>query len=141
MAKQVRLTPEAIASKGLPQIPDQLLSTYEMSVEEIISTGFNRLIVFEGAKEQVNQLTIGLLERMGICIPPWERELNQFPRQWTLHDDEDWGEDDEDDWGEDDEDDWGGSTPIPIPRRPSPKPSNDDVAELPPIEYQPPTQA
>jgi sporulation protein YlmC with PRC-barrel domain len=63
-----------IASFGLPQIPDQFLSTYEISVDEIVSTGPNRLIVFEGAEERVTQLTVGLLERLGIGRAPWERE-------------------------------------------------------------------
>lgn len=62
-----------IASIGLPQIPDQVVSTYELSVDEIVSTGPSRLIVFEGAEERVNQLTVGLLERLGIGKAPWER--------------------------------------------------------------------
>ncbi|MBD6617306.1 photosystem reaction center subunit H [Komarekiella sp. 'clone 1'] len=66
-----------IASFGLPQIPDQVLSTYELSVEEIVSTGPKRLIVFEGAEERVNQLTVGLLERLGIGKPPWERDAEE----------------------------------------------------------------
>ena len=63
-----------IASIGLPQIPDQLISTYEIPIEEVISTGPNRLIVFEGAEDRINQVTVGLLERLGIGRPPWERE-------------------------------------------------------------------
>ncbi len=63
-----------IASFGLPQIPDQVLSTYELPVEEIVSTGPNRLIVFEGAEERLNQLTMGVLERLGIGRAPWERD-------------------------------------------------------------------
>lgn len=66
-----------IASLGLPQIPDQFLSTYELSVDEIVSTGPNRLIVFEGAEERVNQLTVGVLERLGIGKPPWERDAEE----------------------------------------------------------------
>ncbi|MEH2068715.1 MAG: PRC-barrel domain-containing protein [Nostoc sp.] len=66
-----------IASLGLPQIPDQFVSTYEFSVEEIVSTGPNRLIVFEGAEERVNQLTVGLLERLGIGKAPWERDAEE----------------------------------------------------------------
>lgn len=66
-----------IASLGLPQIPDQFLSTYEFSVEEIVSTGPSRLIVFEGAEERVNQLTVGVLERLGIGKAPWERDAEE----------------------------------------------------------------
>ncbi|AFY81250.1 PRC-barrel domain-containing protein [Oscillatoria acuminata] len=63
-----------IASLGLPQIPDQVISTYELPVEEIVSSGPNRLIVFEGAEERLSQITVGFLERLGIGEPPWARE-------------------------------------------------------------------
>lgn len=63
-----------LASIGLPQIPDQVISTYELPVEEIVSSGPNRLIVFEGAEERLVQLSVGFLERLGIGRPPWERE-------------------------------------------------------------------
>lgn len=63
-----------IASIGLPQIPDQVISTYELPIDEIVSCGPNRLIVFEGAEERLIQLTVGVLERLGIGRPPWERE-------------------------------------------------------------------
>ncbi len=63
-----------IASLGLPQIPEQFISTYEIAIEEVISSGPNRLIVFEGAEERLTQLSVGLLERLGIGRPPWERE-------------------------------------------------------------------
>ncbi|MBD2777943.1 PRC-barrel domain-containing protein [Iningainema tapete] len=72
-----------IASLGLPQIPDQFLSTYEMSVEEIVSTGPNRLIVFEGAEERVTQLTVGVLERLGIGRAPWDRDADEEYGQYT----------------------------------------------------------
>jgi sporulation protein YlmC with PRC-barrel domain len=63
-----------IASIGLPQIPDQLISTYELSMEEVVSSGPDRLIVFEGAEEKLSQLTVGLLERIGIGKAPWQRD-------------------------------------------------------------------
>ncbi len=63
-----------IASLGLPQIPDQILSTYELPIEEIVSSGPDRLIVFEGAQDRLIQLTVGVLERLGVGRPPWERE-------------------------------------------------------------------
>lgn len=62
-----------IASLGYPQIPDQLISTYELSIEEVISSGPNRLIVFEGAEERLTQLSVGILERLGIGRPAWEK--------------------------------------------------------------------
>lgn len=63
-----------IAVIGYPQIPEQLISTYELSVDEIVSSGPNRIIVFEGAEERITQLTVGVLERLGIGRPPWEKE-------------------------------------------------------------------
>lgn len=63
-----------IASIGLPQIPEQLLSTYELPIEEIVSSGPNRLIVFEGAEERLTQLSVGVMERLGLGTAPWERE-------------------------------------------------------------------
>lgn len=67
-----------IANFGYPQIPEQVLSTYELPIEEIVSSGPNRLIVVEGAEERVNQLTVGLLERLGIGKAPWEREEEYY---------------------------------------------------------------
>ncbi|MBE9223221.1 PRC-barrel domain-containing protein [Cyanobacterium stanieri LEGE 03274] len=63
-----------IATLGYPQIPDQLISTYELSVDEIVSSGPNRIIVFEGAEERITQITVGVLERLGIGRPPWEKD-------------------------------------------------------------------
>jgi sporulation protein YlmC with PRC-barrel domain len=66
-----------IASIGLPQIPDQVVSTYELSMDEVVSSGPDRLIVFEGAEDKMVQLTVGLLERLGIGKPPWERDEDE----------------------------------------------------------------
>jgi len=63
-----------IASLGLPQIPEQMISTYEISMEEVVSSGPNRLILFEGAQERLRQLTVGILERLGIGRPAWEKD-------------------------------------------------------------------
>lgn len=68
-----------IASFGLPQIPDQILSTYELSMDEVVSSGPDRLIVFEGAEEKLSKLTVGLLERIGIGRPAWERDEEAYP--------------------------------------------------------------
>lgn len=69
-----RLQSLIIASFGLPQIPDQVISTYELPIEEIVSSGPDRLIVFEGSEEKLIQISVGILERLGISSPPWERE-------------------------------------------------------------------
>lgn len=69
-----RLTSLIIASLGLPLIPDQVVSTYELPIEEIVSSGPDRLIVFEGAEERLIQLSVGVMERLGIGRAPWERD-------------------------------------------------------------------
>lgn len=70
-----------IASLGLPQIPEQFISTYELGIEEVVSSGPNRLIVFEGSEERIQQVTVGLLERLGIGRPPWEKEdVDYYPK-------------------------------------------------------------
>lgn len=66
-----------IASIGIPQIPEQILSTYELPIEEIVSSGPNRLIVFENAQERLSQLSVGVLERLGLGTAPWERDEDE----------------------------------------------------------------
>ncbi|KAB8317876.1 PRC-barrel domain containing protein [Tolypothrix campylonemoides VB511288] len=107
-----------IASLRLPQIHDQFLSTYELSVDEIVSTASNKLIVFEKAEERVTQLTVGLLERLGIGTP-WERNKKGMVTHDLRKDDERGSEND----------DTGGSPPILSPRRPKPGPTPNDTAE------------
>jgi len=72
-----RVSSIIIAALGYHQIPDQLISTYELSMDEVISSGPNRLVVFESAEDRLTQLSVGLLERMGIGKPPWEKELEE----------------------------------------------------------------
>jgi len=67
-----------IASLGIPQIPEQFISTYELSIEEVVSSGPNRLIVFEGSEERIEQISVGLLERLGIGRPPWESDRDEY---------------------------------------------------------------
>ncbi len=71
-----KLETVVVASLGLPQIPDQVVSTYELPVEEIVSTGPDRIIVFEGSEEKLVQLSVGLLERLGLASPAWDRGLS-----------------------------------------------------------------
>jgi len=72
-----KLVSIVIASLGIPQIPEQVLSTYDLGIEEIVSSGPNRLIVFEGSEERLRQLSVGLLERVGLGQAPWEREEDE----------------------------------------------------------------
>jgi sporulation protein YlmC with PRC-barrel domain len=73
-----RLNALTIASIGLPLIPDQVVSTYELSIDEIVSSGPDRLIVVEGSEARMNQLSVGLLERLGIGGAPWEKDEPQY---------------------------------------------------------------
>jgi sporulation protein YlmC with PRC-barrel domain len=68
-----------IASLGYPLIPDRVISTYELPIEEIVSSGPDRLIVYEGAEERLTQMTVGLLEQVGIGAPPWEKDMTFQP--------------------------------------------------------------
>lgn len=67
-----------IASLGIPLIPDQVISTYELSIEEVVSSGPDRLIVFEGAEEKLVQVTVGMLERLGLGRSPWDRDDDYY---------------------------------------------------------------
>ncbi|MEN9206825.1 MAG: PRC-barrel domain-containing protein [Gloeomargarita sp. GMQP_bins_120] len=69
-----RISHLVIDALGVPRIPARLVSTYELSVEEVVSVGADKLIVFEGAEERLRQLTRGWLESIGVGKPPWERE-------------------------------------------------------------------
>lgn len=69
-----KLAALTIATFGYPLIPDRILSTYELPIEEIVSSGPDRLIVYEGAEERVTQLSVGILEQMGIGGAPWEKD-------------------------------------------------------------------
>jgi sporulation protein YlmC with PRC-barrel domain len=73
-----RLTSIIIASLGLPLIPDQVISTYELSIDEVVSSGPNRLIVIEGTEERLDQLSVGFLERIGLGKAPWEDEYGDY---------------------------------------------------------------
>ena len=72
-ANDGKLSAITIASLGIPQIPDRLVSTYDLSIEDVVTSGPDRLIVFEGSEERLTQVTVGLLERLGLGTPIWEK--------------------------------------------------------------------
>ncbi len=49
-----------------------VLSTWEMPVDEIVSSGPDRIIVYEGAEEKLKQLNSGFLEKLGVGNSGWE---------------------------------------------------------------------
>ena len=64
---------------GVPILGEGVLSTWEIPVEEIVSSGTDRIIVYEGAEEKLKQLSSGLLEKLGVGGSSWEeRELNGY---------------------------------------------------------------
>ncbi len=58
-----------------------MLSTWELTVEEIVSSGPDRIIVYEGAEEKLKQLGTGLLEKLGVGGSSWEQEERERYRQ------------------------------------------------------------
>ncbi|RMF25173.1 MAG: PRC-barrel domain containing protein, partial [Cyanobacteria bacterium J083] len=127
-----------IASLGFPQIPDRMISTYEISMDEVVSSGPNRLIVFEGCEDRITQLTVGLLERFGIGKPAWEREEeemyypptakpeNQLPTGTPLRTPLEARKPVEERW---DEDSWENAAPPPPRRLAEPMPYEEEYEE------------
>ena len=64
---------------GVPLLGEGVLSTWEISVDEIVSSGTDRIIVYEGSEEKLNQLSSGFLEKLGVGGSSWEeREANRY---------------------------------------------------------------
>ena len=64
---------------GVPLLGEGVLSTWEIPVDEIVSSGTDRIIVYEGAEDKLNQLSSGLLEKLGVGSSSWEdRESNRY---------------------------------------------------------------
>ena len=68
------LTTLVIGALGVPLLGEGVLSTWELAVGEIVSSGTDRIIVYEGAEEKLKQLGTGLLEKLGIGGGSWEQE-------------------------------------------------------------------
>ena len=60
------LTTLVLGALGVPLLGEGVLSTWELAVGEIVSSGADRIIVYEGAEEKLKQLGTGLLEKLGI---------------------------------------------------------------------------
>ena len=64
---------------GVPLLGEGVVSSWEIPVDEIVSSGTDRIIVYEGAEEKLNQLSSGLLEKLGVGGSSWEeREANRY---------------------------------------------------------------
>jgi sporulation protein YlmC with PRC-barrel domain len=71
------LTTLVIGALGVPLLGEGVLSTWELEVGEIVSSGPDRIIVYEGAEEKLKQLGTGLLEKLGIGGDRWEQDERQ----------------------------------------------------------------
>ena len=63
-----------IAALGVPLLANGVLSTWELGAAEVVSSGPDRIIVYEGAEEKLQQASSGLLEKLGIGGESWERQ-------------------------------------------------------------------
>jgi sporulation protein YlmC with PRC-barrel domain len=75
------LTTLVLGALGIPLLGEGVLSTWELAVEEIVSSGPDRIIVYEGAEDKLKQLGTGLLEKLGVGGPSWEQEERERFRQ------------------------------------------------------------
>ncbi|MEB3265508.1 MAG: PRC-barrel domain-containing protein [Cyanobacteriota bacterium] len=71
------LTTLVIGALGVPLLGEGVLSTWELTVGEIVSSGPDRIIVYEGAEDKLKQLGTGLLEKLGIGGDRWEQDDRQ----------------------------------------------------------------
>ncbi|KAK3234353.1 hypothetical protein CYMTET_55387 [Cymbomonas tetramitiformis] len=76
---------------GVPLIPDSVVSSYSLSVEEVVTVGPDRVVVLEGAEARVKQLTASFLQRLAVTVPPWEDSLNYGYLDENYGDYDDWG--------------------------------------------------
>jgi hypothetical protein len=106
----------AIASSRWRFLPNILVSTYELAVDEVVSTGDKRLIVFEGAEERLHGLAIGLLHHCGLLRFPWKSDQDVVPVYCRS------------DW----DDDFDGTAAVGCPRKPTPNPIGDESGVTPP---------
>jgi len=68
------LTTLVLGALGVPLLGEGVLSTWELAVEEVVSSGTDRIIVYEGAEDKLKQLGTGLLDKLGIGGSGWEQE-------------------------------------------------------------------
>ncbi|MDX2272045.1 MAG: PRC-barrel domain-containing protein [Cyanobacteriota bacterium] len=115
-----------LSSLGISFLPGFILSTYQMSADEIVSVGSNRLIVADGAEARLTQLTKSFLEQFGIGKPPWE-ESNEVPAlpsavaDNAAEEEDDYEQDYEDEYTEEEDDIYAEEEPVsrqPKPQRP-----------------------
>ncbi len=68
------LTSLVMGALGVPLLGEGVLSTWEIPVEEMVSSGADRIIVYEGAEDKLKQLNSGFLEKLGVGGTSWEEQ-------------------------------------------------------------------
>ncbi len=68
------LTTLVMGALGVPVLGEGVLSTWEIAVDEIVSSGADRIIVYEGAEDKLKQLNSGFLEKLGVGGTSWEEQ-------------------------------------------------------------------
>jgi sporulation protein YlmC with PRC-barrel domain len=68
------LTTLVMGAVGVPLLGEGVLSTWEIPVDEIVSSGADRIIVYEGAEDKLKQLNSGFLEKLGVGGASWEEQ-------------------------------------------------------------------
>ncbi|MEC7896711.1 MAG: PRC-barrel domain-containing protein [Cyanobacteriota bacterium] len=68
------LTTLVMGAVGVPLLGEGVLSTWEIPVDEIVSSGADRIIVYEGAEEKLKQLNSGFLEKLGVGGSSWDEQ-------------------------------------------------------------------
>lgn len=94
--------------------PSNIRSSYELLTESIVYVNPTRIVVAEGSEEQVFNLKIGLLEKLGFVRLPWEQDEASLCTVSIQR------EDGDDDIG----------SPVRVPRPYSPN-DGEDAVELP----------
>ena len=68
------LTTLVMGAVGVPLLGEGVLSTWEIPVDEIVSSGADRIKVYESAEDKLKQLSSGVLEKLGVGGPSWEEQ-------------------------------------------------------------------
>ncbi|NJK71922.1 MAG: hypothetical protein HC926_00330 [Synechococcaceae cyanobacterium SM2_3_60] len=83
-----------LSNLGIPLVPGLIASTFQMSVEEVMSLGGDAILVKAGAEDRLERLSTSLLEQVGLVKPAWlvAVETPALPSP-SLEDDEEFAED------------------------------------------------
>ena len=63
---------------GVPTVPEGVVSTYAVDIGEVIRCGQERIIVAEDAESRVEQLSVSVLQRLSLTVPPWEEDMEMY---------------------------------------------------------------